>query len=76
MSTAPTATPSDDRAAVALYAIGAREFTDFLDMLPEATLATLELLQKMLSLRGRPNTDDALNKLMLGPVEREIERRR
>lgn len=68
----------DDAKAIGLYAVGARDFSDFIDMVqePETTDATLATLRDMLSLRGRPNTDDELNAMLLPIVEREITRRK
>jgi hypothetical protein len=67
----------DERRAVVLYAIMARDFCDFLDMIAETdtTTKSLEVLLKMLK-HERPQSDVELNRLGVGPVERELERRR
>lgn len=62
--------------ALALYAILARDPTDFLDMLPEESDDELKTLYQMLTLpEPPPNTDVELNKLGAGMVERVLLRR-
>lgn len=69
---------SDGRRAIALYAIGARDVCDFIDMLKEeeSTDGALKLLRNMLASSGTANTDVELNQLLLPMVERELERRK
>lgn len=52
----PAETPEQARKAIALYAIGARDVMDFLDMLGDEEPATLYCLHKMLT-RDNPKHD-------------------
>lgn len=75
-----TPTEAEERLAIGLYAVAARDFTDFFDMLyePETTIGALEVLHEML-VTPNPKTsrDDAeLNALVLPFVTRALERRR
>lgn len=79
--TAPSATPkttTDERRAIGLYAVGARDVSDFVDMLyeEETTIPALEFLRDMLAAPGTDKTDVELNKLLLPVVERALEKRR
>lgn len=58
--------------AVALYAIGARDWSEFLDDVKEAPDETLDILLRMLAPPGRPGTDVALNAILHDVVAREI----
>ena len=64
-----------ERQAIALYAIMARDFTDFLDLLPEASEHTLKTLHKMLKHPGTDDTDTELNNLGLSVLEPHMEER-
>lgn len=74
----PRATTTDERRAIVLYAVGARDISDFLDMIveEETTLPALEFLRDMLAAPGTDKTDVELNKLLLPIVERALEKRR
>ncbi len=73
-----TTTTTDERRAIVLYAVGARDISDFLDMIveEETTLPALEFLRDMLAAPGTDKTDVELNKLLLPIVERALEKRR
>jgi len=60
-----------------MYAVAARDFEDFLDMLrePETSVGCLRTLLLMCKSEGRPGTDVELNRLMVGPIERQLEKR-
>lgn len=70
---------ADERRAVGLYAVGARDWCDFIDMVKEEkNTETIELLHEMLT---TPNPDmkkeDAeLNALLAPFVSQELERRK
>lgn len=64
----------DDRAAVGIYAVMARDPSDASDMINECTSArTLDTLLKMLKGEGSVNTDRELNALFVAPVERRLQ---
>lgn len=67
----------DDKHAIGLYAVGARDVSDFIDMIREEDTSTrsLKLLREMLASPGTANTDVELNKLLLPIVDRELARR-
>jgi hypothetical protein len=65
----------DEKHAVALYAVAARDFGDFVDMLsePTTTLACIRTLKQMCSLvQEGHDTDHELNRLMLGILNRKF----
>jgi hypothetical protein len=65
--------------AIGLYAVAARDFSDFIDMLREekTTGEALWLLREMCATPGGPETRDVeLDALMLPIIEREIARRK
>lgn len=67
-----------DRMAIALYAVASRDFCDFIDMIrtPQTTTQCLKTLLEMCKLESPdPDTDVELNRLMVGPIEREIQKR-
>jgi len=68
-----------DRRAIALYAVASRDFCDFIDMMrePQTGMQCLRTLLEMCRLEtpDNPNTDVELNRLMVGPIEREIRKR-
>lgn len=76
-STPPARFNKAEERAVTLYAVASRDVTDFIDMLtePDTDDASLGILWAMLNAPPRPSTDIELNKLCVGPVVREIERR-
>lgn len=67
---------SDERAAVGLYAVMARDFMDFLEFIQEesTTNETLVWLYKMLTF-GSDAENQKLNELGVGPVQRQLEKR-
>jgi hypothetical protein len=68
-----------DRMAIGLYAVAARDFLDFIDMIrePQTSMECLQTLLEMCKLErpDRPTTDVELNRMMVGPIEREIRKR-
>jgi len=64
------------RDAIVIYAAADRDICDFLDLLPAAATSTLELLLQMLKAPSSRKYDGTLNALCVGPVERELNRRR
>jgi hypothetical protein len=63
---------SVEKHAITLYAVGARDVCDFLDMLLETDRETLQLLHDMLTHPG--NTDSELNALLAPMVARALEK--
>lgn len=68
--------PDWDRRAIALYAVLARDFTDFIDMLEEEDPQCIQILYKMLTCK-QPNkdTDHELNSIGASVVEGHAEKR-
>lgn len=68
---------TDERRALGLYAVAARDVVDFLDMLtePETTIASLEVLKLMVE-TPNPNSDNKLNQLLAPIVMRRLEQMR
>jgi hypothetical protein len=71
---------AEERRALGLYVVAARDVMDFLDMLrePETTLGSLEFLQAMFATPNpQMSAEDAkLNALLLPFVTSELERRK
>ena len=69
------ATP--EQHAVGLYAVAARDVCDFIDMLPEASDETLQVLHEVLTFKppGLSKKDAKLNDLVAPIVQRQIEKR-
>jgi hypothetical protein len=68
----------DQARAVALYAIAARDFVDFLDRIKESetTIRCLELLEQMCLLTGTPETNANPNAIMVGSIRRVLASKR
>ncbi len=65
--------PKAGQTAVAIYAAASRDVTDAIDMIAEcADEKAMDLLVKMLETKGRPNTDEELNDLLVGPARRRL----
>jgi len=71
----PLATPASERAALRIYAVMARDWSDALDMVTACQdRGALNVLLKMLTLPGSGATDGKLNALFVEPVRRRIEK--
>ena len=72
---------ADERWAIGLYAVAARDFCDFLDFLMDPVRTnkrSLEILLEMVTREDNPRlsaSDLALNQLMRGPVRAQLARR-
>jgi hypothetical protein len=71
--------PESTRQAITLYAILARDWTDFIELLPDADDAAIQDLHKMLTFQ-RPEDDNSetdydLNEIGAGIVARHAEER-
>jgi hypothetical protein len=66
-------TPAEKH-AIGLYAVGARDVGDFLDMLASADREVLQLLHDMLTFPGTTKTDTKLNELLAPMVARALEK--
>lgn len=68
----------EERRAIGLYAVLARDFLDFMDMVSEEeSNQTLRILYVMLTAPNPKQSEDntKLNSLGAGPVERELKKR-
>jgi hypothetical protein len=66
---------NDERRAMHLYIVLARDWSDFLDMLPEASVGELEVLLRILEVPPGPQTDGELNAIGAKCVKHEMGKR-